>query len=114
MEIFLDTNHDSQTYFQYVINTIGTVYEVDAGARGEGQSWNSDIRVGMAVADTFWIVEVAIPAATLKDARFAPGDIWGFNIARARISNASEYAQWTPTYEGGAHRPDRFGYLLFE
>ena len=41
------------------------------------------------------------------------GGKWGFNVARVRIGNASEYGQWVPTY-GNAHRPDRFGVLLFE
>ena len=45
--------------------------------------------------------------------RIHPGDVWGFNIARVRIANAAEYGQWMPTY-GNAHRPDRFGWLVFD
>ncbi len=32
--------------------------------------------------------------AELKAAAFAPGDVWGFNLARVRIGSASKYAQW--------------------
>ena len=113
VEIFLDTNHDYQRFYQYLINTLGIYADDDDGQGGHGRSWNSTITIATAVADTFWTVEIAIPAVELEGTSFTPGDVWGFNIARVRIGNASEYAQWTPTY-GLAERPDRFGYLLFE
>ena len=83
------------------------------GSYGEGRSWNADAEIAATVGDTFWVSEVAIPVAELKGAAFAPGDVWGFNVARVRIGRASEYAQWVPTY-GYAERPDRFGYVVFE
>ena len=58
-------------------------------------------------------MEIEIPAAQLHGAHIRRGDVWGFNVARVRIANASEYGQWVPTY-GFALRPDRFGFLLFE
>lgn len=113
IEIFLDTNHDSRSFFQFIINSLGTVADDADGAYGEGRSWSTRVEIATFVADTFWVAEVALPAAGLKGAAFAPGDVWGFNICRVRTGNASEYAQWVPTY-GYAERPDRFGYLLFE
>ena len=77
------------------------------------RAWNADAEIAATVGDTFWVAEVAIPVAELKGAAFAPGDVWGFNVARGRIGRASEYAQWVPTY-GYAERPDRFGYVVFE
>ena len=56
---------------------------------------------------------MALAADDLHGSRIESGAIWGFNIARVWITNASEYGQWVPTY-GLAHRSDRFGFLIFE
>ena len=112
LEIFIDTNRDSQSFHHFIINTLGTIRDSHHGPGRPGDSWTCAIEVGTAVADTFWVVEAAIPVAQLEGP-VAPGVEWGFNVARVRIGNASEYGQWVPTY-GNAHRPDRFGVLLFE
>ena len=112
LEIFIDTNRDSQSFHHFIINTLGTIRDSHHGPGRPGDSWTCPIEVGTAVADTFWVVEAAIPVAQLEG-RADPGTEWGFNVARVRIGNASEYGQWVPTY-GNAHRPDRFGVLLFE
>ena len=113
LELFLDTNRDSRSFYHFIINTLGTIKDAHLGGGRPGNSWNSAIEVAAAVADTFWVVEAAIPTAQLEEGPAAPGVEWGFNLARVRIGNASEYGQWVPTY-GNAHRPDRFGVLLFE
>ena len=113
LEVFFDTNRDARSYFQFIINTLGTVSDTHYGHDRPGQDWNGSVTIGTTVADTFWVAEVAIPASTLDGASITKGDIWGFNIAGVRTGNASEYGQWVPTY-GLALRPDRFGYLLFE
>ena len=113
LEIFIDSNRDSQSFHHFIINTLGTIKDGHLGPGRPGNSWTCPIEVGAAVADTFWVVEAAIPTAQLDEGPPAPGVEWGFNVARVRIGNASEYGQWVPTY-GNAHRPDRFGVLLFE
>ena len=113
MELFIDTNRDSQSFHHFIINTLGAIRDSHHGPGRPGSSWNGVIEVGTAVADTFWVVEAAIPTAQLEEGPAAPGVEWGFNLARVRIGNASEYGQWVPTY-GNAHRPDRFGVLVFE
>jgi hypothetical protein len=57
-------------------------------------------------------VEKAIPIAGFHDLQIQPGDVWGFNLVRARIGLAAEHCQWLPTY-GYTHRPDFFGLLTF-
>ena len=69
--------------------------------------------IATVVGETHWTVEVEIPAAELHQSVIDPGDVWGFNAARARMPDAGEYGQWVPTY-GNAHRPDRFGLLIFD
>ena len=81
------------------------------GNRDKG--WNADFQIATAVRDTFWTLELAIPSDQLDHGPAHPGQVWGFNIARVRIGNGSEFGQWAPTY-GDAHRPGRFGFMFFE
>ena len=65
------------------------------------------------VEDTSWTVELLIPGHRFETSRIRYKDAWGFNLARVRVAHSSEYSQWVPTY-GSAHRPDRFGFLIFD
>ena len=65
------------------------------------------------VAESYWTAEIEIPAAQLDGARIRPGAIWGLNVARIRIANSAEYAQWAPTF-GYAHRPWHFSFMVFD
>lgn len=116
VEIFLDPDHDYQSYFQLLINSLGTLSDLssskDFGGFNESSEWNGTFEIATRVEDTFWTVEVAIPAAELGGASITKGAVWGFNLARVRIP-AAEYGQWAPTY-GSALRPDLFGFLLFD
>ena len=113
VEVFLDTNRDSQTYYQFIVNTLGTTLDAYRGTPENDEEWNGTIDIATRVEETFWVAELGIPTDGLEDTRIRPGDIWGFNVARTRIANAAEYGQWVPTY-GSALRPDRFGYLVFD
>ncbi len=115
IEIFLDANHDYQTYYHILVNSIGTVVDqYNDGTHRQGDlEWDGSIAVAVALADTFWTVEIQVPVHRLDSQRLGYGAIWGFNFARVRVANSSTYAQWAPTY-GSAHRPDRFGFLVFD
>ena len=108
VEVFLDTEYDHRTYYHIMVNSIGTI----ADQKNRDMNWNGDFQVATDVADTFWTLEIKIPFKTLEE-KVKKGTVWGFDIARVRIGNASEYGQWVPTY-GSAHRPDRFGLMIFE
>jgi len=115
-EIFLDLDHDYQTYYQIIVNSLGTISDArwDSAVQmgpGSDMAWNVECEVATKVEETFWTVEIAIPVAQFQRT-IRPGEVWGFNLARTRIA-AAEYGQWTPTY-GMALRPDRFGFLLFD
>ena len=115
IEIFLDTNHDYRSYYHFIVNSLGTLadYYNDGNQRFGDLGWSGDFRIGVDVAQTHWTVEIEIPAAKLHEAQIEKGAIWGLNVARVRIANSAEYAQWAPTY-GFAHRPFRFGFMVFE
>jgi len=114
IEIFMDTNRDYQTYYHIILNSLGTIMDKYKDEDGNWDfGWSGPSNVATKVEDTFWTIEIEIPADQLHQGRIQSGDIWGFNVARVRIANASEYGQWTPTY-GNAHRPDRFGFLVID
>ena len=115
IEIFLDVNHDYATYFHIMANSRGAITDQsnDGTNRQGNLEWDGSITAATAMTDTTWTIEIRLPAHRLDSRRIRPGDIWGFNFSWVRVANSSTYAQWAPTY-GNAHRPDRFGFLLFD
>jgi hypothetical protein len=115
IEIYIDTNHDSRTYYQLIINNIGTLEDRHNSGSGSGPEldWNARLEAETLITEDFWSMELAVPIADFHNTRVEPGDVWGFNIAQVRIANSSESAQWAPTY-GWSQQPDRFGFLVFK
>ncbi len=107
-EIFLDTNYDHKTYYQIVVNCIGQVYD----GHGMKSEWNGEYKVSAKIKEKFWSMEIEIPFEELHNTKVEKGSIWGFNITRFRAHDG-ESCQWVPTY-GGHHRPDLFGFLVFD
>ena len=112
IEIFIDDDIVEHSYFTFHINSRGA-YKDQHARTAESERWNSRLKVATHVAETFWTAELELPLADFRDEPVAAGEVWGFNVARVRIGNAAEYGQWVPTY-GMAHRPERFGLLVFE
>ena len=112
IEVFIDDDIVERSYFTFHINSRGA-YKDQHARTAENERWNSSLKVATHVAENFWTAEIELPLADYQDEPVAAGEVWGFNVARVRIGNAAEYGQWVPTY-GMAHRPERFGLLVFE
>jgi len=109
VELFIDANHDRQSFHHVIVNAIGTIY--DDTTPGDA-SWNADVQAAARVGEEEWTVELSIALADLGGAP-APGGIWGFNIGRERhTTGGTELSVWSPTY-GKFLVPERFGELLF-
>ncbi|MBT5059743.1 MAG: hypothetical protein HOM68_24565 [Gemmatimonadetes bacterium] len=116
VEVFFDANRDGRSFHQIVINHLGTIFDQYSDGSGpQGDiDWNADIEHAVYVSETGWTLEMALPMSQLTESRDPlSGQVWGFNLARIRITNSSEYGQWVPTY-GSALRPDRFGFLIID
>jgi hypothetical protein len=67
VEIFLDTNHDYRSYYQLMINSIGTIADSYSDGNSRTSQWNATYRVATRVAETFWSLEIEIPAPQLHN-----------------------------------------------
>ena len=114
VEIFFDPGRSYQSYYHIIINNIGTVYDRYHESTRQGDlSWNAELEHAVHTEDDYWSLEMAFPLAQFSDKAVQTGTVWGANLARIRIANASDYGQWVPTY-GSALEPGRFGFLVFE
>jgi hypothetical protein len=112
IELFFDSNNDQKSYYQFCINTLGTVMDKRKTANGKSDKlWDSKAKTATSKGDDYWTMEIAIPLESLSD-KIRPGDIWGFNICRVRtVDYPREYTCWSPTF-GLFGKPKRFGKLI--
>ena len=78
IEIFFDTNEDRKTYYQFMLNTLGTQSDI---LNGSG-AWDCAWTVKVQREDDHWLAEVSIPLKVLGKA--SVGTTWGFNIGRGQ------------------------------
>jgi len=102
VEIFLDTNQDAKTYFHFIIDVSGNVYD----SIGHDAKFNFPVKAKTFKGKDFWSVEVSIPFASL--ARFSElKDTWGINLGREEKPKR-EFSSWV--FVGTSfHNPSRFG-----
>lgn len=109
VEIFLDTNLDRKTYYQFVINANAVIYD----GVGRDGTWNGQCMAKASRGTDAWILEVGIPWKTMGMDAPEPGTRIGFEVTRSRAQAPSELTQWAPTFTGN-HAPDRFGTIIIK
>ncbi len=97
LEVFIDANHDHDTWRQFVTNAAGSQFDAwnPGGQPGRGLEWNGTWTVKTSREPTAWVVEMRIPFSDLGGAP-RPGDAWGFNVCREAPST-KELSMWTDT-----------------
>ena len=95
--VALDTYHDRKNGFLWAVNPGGAVFDAQAFNDQQDMStaWEGIVDVRTSINDSSWVVEMAIPFATL---RFNPAQgeqVWGVNFSR-RIRRRNEDAMWAP------------------
>lgn len=107
IEILLDTNNDKKSFFHFVVNPDGVLYD----AKRDDASWNSSAVVATGVEVDSWTVEMAIPLGEIE-ADLDANRHWGFQMARhrPRFGERKSY-QWSPTFWYGNYLPSLFGRL---
>jgi len=109
IELFFDPKHDHETYYQFIVNTMGTQYD----AIGFDRLWNCKWQAAASLGADAWYAELAIPFASLEASPPSPDAIWGYNLNRERNAGGStELYNWADV-QGVFHNPGLFGHLWF-
>lgn len=113
VEVFLDVNHDHTTYYQFIVNSIGT--RLDARWTENGRlevKWNCQWEAKSTRHADGWDVEVAIPFESIG-AR--PG-IWGINLCREEhvVGELSCWAAQAKRFAAAGEELALFGDAVFE
>jgi hypothetical protein len=117
IELFVDPAGRGETYYQFCINTLDTVYDAEenptAIAANSTITWNSGIEVQTRVKETSWELRAALPFNAWNEAT-GPGSTWRFNLCRNRYTDedAPPFSGWSSTL-GGFRNPERFGVITF-
>lgn len=99
LEVFFKPYEDQDSYYNFEINALGTVYDAYTRKRGAGTHrwamWDcANLKVAVNIKgeinnpdtiDEYWQLEIGIPFASLPslDGKAPkPGDIWHFHLAR--------------------------------
>jgi len=112
VEIFLDANHDHLSYYQFIVNSLGTRQEgcCDSVKRID-QKWDGQWQAAASAHKDHWIAEVAIPFASIK----AKPGCWGINLCREEHPSG-ELSCWARQEKRFASAPEElalFGDALF-
>lgn len=112
VEVLIDADRDGKTYFQFVANARGALYD----AKGFDGAWDAEgVEVAAETHEDRWVVELAIPWAALGRGAPEAGETLGMLFARTHLhpDRPRDYTQWPPTNGRGNHAPDRFAPMTF-
>lgn len=109
IEFFIDRNHDHGSYWQFIVNSVGTQYE----AAAFDSTWTATWQAATSKAADAWYMEIAVPFKSLGSETPAPGEVWGFNLDRERrAGGGTQLYNWADV-KGDFHSPRLFGHLAF-
>jgi hypothetical protein len=108
VEIFIDPNRSKKTYYQFIVNTLGTQQDSKGFQSSFNAAWDSKTRV----EKDFWEVEVAIPFSAVGGAPETPQTAWGINFCR-NDRRSGEHSSWSHLVNT-AHDPARFATMTFD
>ncbi|MFH1616940.1 MAG: sugar-binding protein [Planctomycetota bacterium] len=115
LEIYFDVDHGHNAFYHLMINQLGNIYEASCDTKETVRdiSWNPDCKVATTVGRNEWMVELAIPFASLSITSPMPGTTWGFNLNRERhrSNSSNEYGSWAMTKS--FNDPTQFGNIVF-
>lgn len=138
VEFFFNTNPMETPYYNFEVNTLGTVYDAFSLKYGEfaggirrWMGWNCEgLKVAVKIDGTLndwsdvdkeWSLEMAIPfksLRTLKGKTPKSGDAWKFHVARYDYSvylpKGKEISSCVPFFKGNFHNQETWIPLIFK
>ena len=119
IEIFLDPEHDHDSFYQLLIDTEGRLddWYHEGGGEPADATWESNAEVAVKRYDDRWVMEVRLPRQSMKDGLHRPvGRPWGANFCRTMASPAEDrdrFSCWSPLLRGKFAQPDLFAHIFF-
>ncbi len=129
VEIYVDADGNGKTYYELQISPRNMVFDAYFPEVRKDMNLAYDAKMKTAVTvdgtldnrkdkDKRWIVEAAIPFASIADARNKPPkarEEWKMNFYRMERPKKGGLAasMWSPTLVGDFHTPSRFGTVVF-
>ncbi len=109
IELFLDTNHDHESFCQFAANAIATRFDAKSGS----STWDTDWEAAASIEPDSWTLELRIPFASLGVEPPAVGEVWGMNLCRERQAGGDTVLHNWANVQGNFLRPWLFGHLYF-
>ena len=129
VEIYIDADGSRSTYYELQINPRNVVFDAYFPEVRKDMDLAFDAKMKTAVQvygtlddrkdkDQRWVVEAAIPFASIADAKNKPPkprEEWRINFYRMERPSLGGLAasMWSPTLVGDFHTPQRFGKVIF-
>jgi hypothetical protein len=121
VEIFLDPDHNHNSYYQLLIDMTGKITDIYYEGNGEkgNHGWNSKAETAVKVYPDRWVLEVKIPRSVFPENTLRPLKPWGANFCRTinvddLINKDDRFSSWSKMIRGSFHQPDLFGHLIFQ
>ena len=95
--VAIDTYLDRKNGFLWAVNPAGAVFDAQAfnDQQDMSMAWEGIVEARTSINDSTWVVEMAIPFATLRFNPVEGEQVWGINFSR-RIRRRNEDAMWAP------------------
>lgn len=119
VEIFLDPEHDHDSYYWLQIDLSGRVLDwyFEGGREPPDKSWNSGVKFASRRYADRWLIEVKLPRRSMNGGMDDPvGRPWGANFGRSTKrppGPEDQFSCWSPLLRGRFHQPDLFGHIFF-
>lgn len=108
VEVFLAPARNTDEYYHFATNALGTRFDEEVHNRAWNPSWDLEVTR----AQDRWRVDMTVPFAELSS-RPGPGAVWWFNVCRQRHKDTKlELSAWSPTGDN-FHNVLHFAALVF-
>ena len=109
VELFLDPGATRRRYCQFVVNSVGALFDARDGA----PEWDSSgARAAAGLGQGQWTLELAIPWSDVDAGVAADGSRWGLNVGLNCPSRGKITGTWS-NVKTGFREPASFGTIVF-
>jgi len=108
VEVFIDTNLDRKTYYQFAVNAAGTFFDAFVF---DAKGYESSAESAVGREKGAWTFEIAIPWKDIGVEAPVDAAKMGFLLGRTRTQPKQLYQ--FPPVAGWCHRKENYGFLTF-